>query len=287
MEHGSIQASVKEMLDLIRETKVLLQEEPMILASAEEADYFRFHKPRHFAGAPHSADSIAYPGNSKSCLDIRKKPPSLLQSEEVAPKAAPSKPKEEKKEPLAALPKEKDRPVPESAPPSSNSDAHKDFSFIRSLLKSAAPECKILETIPCDKKAQQTAQRWKIKNQSAALSLLSYGELAEHKKLLEEIASALQASFGDARLIEAEPIEKENLWEMFLSGETIRLIIICDAALWQLQGLRRFYRENPAENSRKIGNYPLLLLPDLSLYFKDPWLKRSLWKALCQKLTVS
>jgi hypothetical protein len=41
-----------------------------------------------------------------------------------------------------------------------------------------------------------------------------------------------------------------------------------------------FYKETPAQGTRTLGNIPLFLLPDLSLYLKDPLLKRSLWKAL-------
>jgi hypothetical protein len=89
---------------------------------------------------------------------------------------------------------------------------------------------------------------------------------------------------GPARLINAEGIEKENQWETFLSVTELKLIIICDYALWQMPHLLQFYREVPNQTQRFLLNKPVMLLPDLTLYLKDPQLKRSLWKALCQKI---
>jgi len=60
----------------------------------------------------------------------------------------------------------------------------------------------------------------------------------------------------------------------------LKLIIVCDYTLWQLPNLMQFYKETPAQKTRQLGEKSLFLLPDLSLYLKDPLLKRSLWKAL-------
>jgi hypothetical protein len=65
----------------------------------------------------------------------------------------------------------------------------------------------------------------------------------------------------------------------------LKWVIVCDYSLWQLRGLMQFYKETPAQGTRMLGNVPIFLLPDLSLYLKDPLLKRSLWKALCQKFS--
>jgi hypothetical protein len=70
-----------------------------------------------------------------------------------------------------------------------------------------------------------------------------------------------------------------------LTSSELKLVIICDHTLWQLQNLRHFYKETPAQNYRQLGDKHLLMLPDLSLYLKDPLLKRSLWKALCQTIS--
>lgn len=158
-------------------------------------------------------------------------------------------------------------------------------SQFRSILQKIAPELAILDSIPDDAAAKQIATRWKTKNQSAPISILSSGELPEHKALLAEIAAALDVYFGPARFIEADAIEKEKQWKMFLSVGSLKMIVVCDSTLWQLHDLRQFYKETPATGVRMLGDVPIFLLPDLSLYLKDPLLKRSLWKALCSKLS--
>ncbi len=253
-----MQHAVKDALCLIKDTLYLLKEESILLASPEDAAYFRSQK---LQAAPPE------PLNPKPSLP----PPLIIEKAKTTEKPSPLK--------------EPPQPTIVPLPPAKNPNI--GLSHIRAVLKKTSPDLKILEQIPDDAKAKQIAERWKTKNQSASISLLSYGEPPEHKKLLQEIAATLEASFGDARLIEAEPLEKENLWETFFSSDRIKLLIVCDVTLWQLHKLRGFYKENPVEHTRKLGGFPLLFLPDLSLYFKDPSLKRSLWKALCQKLAVS
>ncbi|MES2273555.1 MAG: hypothetical protein V4487_05150, partial [Chlamydiota bacterium] len=133
--------------------------------------------------------------------------------------------------------------------------------------------------------ARKIASRWKTKNKTAPISLLSFQEPPEQKALLEQIALALDVCFGPARLIHAETVEKENQWEAFLSVPDLKIAIVCDYSLWQMKGLMHFYKENPTAGTRQLGSTPVFLLPDLSLYLKDPLLKRSLWKALCQKIS--
>lgn len=160
-----------------------------------------------------------------------------------------------------------------------------DFAALRQILNHVAPEMRILNEMPSDEIARKIAERWKTKNQSAPISILSYQEPPEQKALLEQLTKALDVYFGPARIIQAETIEKEKQWGAFLETAGLKTILICDYALWQLNGLMHFYKETPAQGKRVLGSVPLFLLPDLSLYLKDPLLKRSLWKALCQKLS--
>lgn len=182
-----------------------------------------------------------------------------------------------------------------------------------------APELAILNTPPNDAIAKKITSRWKTKNQTAPITILYSHEIPEQKALLEEITKALDVYFGPAKLVLAEPIEREKQWEALLSMPELKLIICCDYTLWQLGSLMKFYKETPAMKkeispycglqqseqtgivalaanelssprvsviNRQLGDKPLFLLPDLSLYLKDPLLKRSLWKALCQTLSM-
>lgn len=186
-------------------------------------------------------------------------------------------------------------PIAESKPVRKNSEpirefslepkAPLDFSFLHKLLSRAAPDFAIFNDIPSDATARKIAERWKTKNQTAPLSILIFQEPPEQRALLEEIALALDIYFIPAKTVDAAKIEKENQWDAFLSVADLKMVIVCDYTLWQLSGLMHFYKETPAQGSRALGSVPLFLLPDLSLYLKDPLLKRSLWKALCQKFS--
>jgi hypothetical protein len=252
-------SSSRDLLALVRSARVLLQEETTILASPEETQFFR-------AAAK------------------RKQPPKT--PEPAIPKfePLPEPPKMSKPPPPEPLPQEVPRPLPLPEP---KLEPRKEVSFgsIRSAFQKAAPHIPILDEIPSDAAAKKIGSRWKTKNQTAPISILSFSEPQPQKALLEEIALALDVYFGPSRLIAAEPIEKEKQWSAFLSAQDLKLVIACDYTLWQLSDLMRHYKEHPAQGIRTLGSVPLFLLPDLSLYLKDPLLKRSLWKALCQKLS--
>jgi hypothetical protein len=150
----------------------------------------------------------------------------------------------------------------------------------KALLGKIAPELHVISDVPNDAIAKKIATRWKTKNLSAPITLLSYQEIPEQKAFLEQITIALDVHFGPSKMIASETIEKEQQWDAFLSVDELKLVITCDYTLWQMPGLLKFYKETPSR--RHIGEKDLFLLPDLSLYLKDPLLKRSLWKALCQ-----
>lgn len=238
------------------------QSGPYVLANPEDADYFR-------------------------ALHKKIPPPKAIQPELITPppisplpiRIEPTPPPSQLSPPIQTAPKPK-QIVPESAP---EPKPFTDLSSIRHILSVVAPELAIIPEIPSDALAYKISERWKTKNQSAPISILTFQEPAEQKALLEQIAIALDVSFGPAKIVHAETIEKEKQWDAFLSVDGLKTIIVCDYTLWQLNHLMHFYKETPAQGIRVLGQVPLFLLPDLALYLKDPLLKRSLWKALCQK----
>lgn len=311
---------ISDALTLIRSALLLLKEEPWILSSPEDAAYFRARAYRAQEGlvnsdsarqsqieAKRSDRSAPFPSEKSAKEDRFKKvtehgikadlvpqPPSISQAKPAATEKSetgsspasmaitPPTPSQiaKKETEIAPLPAE-----PKSETLLHQKDTGSRKSQFRSILQKIAPELAILDSIPDDAAAKQIATRWKTKNQSAPISILSSGELPEHKALLAEIAAALDVYFGPARFIEADAIEKEKQWKTFLSVGSLKMIVVCDSTLWQLHDLRQFYKETPATGVRMLGDVPIFLLPDLSLYLKDPLLKRSLWKALCSKLS--
>jgi hypothetical protein len=234
----------------------LLEEEPLILASLEDATFFRqaIQNPVKIEKAPVEIKPVV--------LNEIKIAPILQNLNPIAvPLPPPPQP-----DPIMPL-----EPIVLKT---------KSYASFFTLFSKIAPEMALLKEIPDDLIAKKMAQRWKTKNQIAPITLLSFLEPEPHQKLLKELIKALDVYFGPAKIVQAEKIEKEKQWETFLSSEELKLIIVCDYTLWQLNHLMPFYKEVPNVGARTLGKVPLFLLPDLSLYLKDPLLKRSLWKGL-------
>lgn len=271
----------KEYLELVQGTLCLLEEHSCVFASSENADFFRQIIKKKQEISESSLSSIS----PKNILLYQKplnhsKP---LQTPEFVPTEKPP----------VSPPIQKPLTSTNSLEPKSqrveewgkiDSTTYPSFASLFTLIAKVAPEWALLKNIPDDDIAKKIANRWKTKNQSAPITILQFGEPELHQKFLQEISKSLDVYFGPAKLVQAETIEKEKQWEAFLSSDGLKLILICDYTLWQLNGLMQFYKEVPAQGTRMLGKIPLFLLPDLSLYLKDPLLKRSLWKALCQKI---
>ena len=277
-------------LDLIQNALSLLKEETSILASADDANYFRTLAKKKIAEPPKEpvAKQVAPKREAPSPpepepIAVKREMASPPQSEEIPLKR--EAPPELEPEPIAVKREMASPPKSEEIPLKREAPLPLTFRDYRSAFQKAAPHVPIVDEIPNDAIAKKIGDRWKTKNQTAPISILSLSEPPPQKALLEEIALALDLYFGPARIIAAEPIEKEKQWDALLSVPGLKLVIACDYTLWQLGALMRHYKELPAQGSRTLGNIPLFLLPDLSLYLKDPLLTRSLWKALCQKLS--
>ncbi len=288
-----------DSLELLLE--YLKEEGPYVLASPEDANYFRNAKPKKkkevLQKSPLAADqkSAEDAGNLHQVVESERKMGQALEQASAASKQSaieeplpPLKPKPS--HPVQPLPEIKPQTPPSKKPIAAKEEPHlekpsSDLSSVRKILSIVAPELAILNEIPSDTTAQKISERWKTKNQSAPLSILVYQEPPEQRALLEQITRALDIYFGPAKIVQAEGIEKDKQWGAFLSVAELKTIIICDYSLWQLGNLMQFYKETPAQGIRLLGNVPVFLLPDLSLYLKDPPLKRSLWKALCQKFS--
>ncbi len=236
----------------IRDAKSFLKDSSdPILAEAESYDYFRkIHK-----------KTIVLPP-----VETPKTPPPIFERK--------------KEEPPSPAPV-----IIEEAPPPPIIPLKKPAKKLDALFAKIAPSMPIFAEIPSDAIAKRIATRWKNKNQLAPITVIYFQESPEQKALLEEIAKALDVYFGPAALLCAESIEREKDWKPLLSVPELKLIITCDYTLWQLPNLCQLYKEVPQQKTRQLGEKPLFLLPDLSLYLKDPLLKRSLWKALCQTIS--
>lgn len=251
---------LNQLIEQIRE------EGSFVLASPDDANFFR--------------DAFGKKKKPAQTIEPPKPPPNqelhvIREAPKPPEKAPPPPPKAPEQVVEAQKLPSKQPPLPKKAPA--------DFSHLRNVLSKAAPELTIVDEIPSDAVAIKIAERWRTKNQSAPISILTYQEQTEQRALLEQISRAIDVYFGPAKIVDAAKIESDKQWGAFLSVKNLKMIVVCDYTLWQLGHLMEHYKEVPANKTRVLGKVPLFLLPDLSLYLKDPLLKRSLWNALKQK----
>jgi len=162
---------------------------------------------------------------------------------------------------------------PPSTPPKTSTDK------IKHLLLQIDPEIYLHDNPPSDHFAKQIKTRWKEKRDTPTIPILFQGKT--YHSLLLNIAKAIDITFATCRLIETG---KKRDWKFFLQSPNIKYIIAPDHLIFSTKALLHLYKELPQESMSYLGNIPLLLLPDLSLYYKDPYLKRSLWNVIIQKL---
>lgn len=154
---------------------------------------------------------------------------------------------------------------------------------IKTLFREKFPAHPLAEVPPSDEAAKVLLQKKKKKETDHEILLLSFNEPPQQTLFLQNLARALEIRCGSTHIVSAFNSEKENLWTALLNGKTLKLIIACDYALYELKQLMSYYKESPGA-FRYLNNIPLLLISDLSLYLKEPKLKPSLWKAICEIL---
>jgi hypothetical protein len=142
----------------------------------------------------------------------------------------------------------------------------------------------ITQEIPSDEAAKKVKNSWRDALTPTDVVLLSFQEPPRQSAFLTQVANAIAVSHRPAKLLSALKIEQENGWDAFLTDSKLKLIIASDYAIYNLPQLMRHYRESSKTAEYFLGNVPLFLLADLSLYLREPLLKASLWKALSRIL---
>jgi len=256
----SYQSLLQDSLQLLKE-----EENPWIIGSNEDILFFQneitFQKKR----------KTPKPVIEKKVVSLPRQQPKAPKPSPIINKTAPL-PKIEIKKPLPPY----ERPKIETLP----------LNEIQKMMEKVAPEISHLQKAPDDTRAKQIAQKWKFQTQAAPITILSIKETEKEKVFLEHLTKAIDIHFFPARVVSAAPIEKENGWEAFLSAQGLKLIISSDYAIFELPKLTIHYKEYPAQNKTLLGETPLFMLPSLNLYFKDPLLKHSLWRALKQTISA-
>ncbi len=178
-------------------------------------------------------------------------------------------------------------PTPKKA--TTHTKAHTPSIELEPMQEKGSRTCdtKVLESlgIPVIPTAKDTIAKkvrfaYKDKKHIPEIPILHFGSV--HAKFLHNLAHAIGTKFGSSRVLNCSAIEEKEKWDVLKEARDVKLFILPDFVLAKYPMLQEGFLENGT--SRLLFGKPLLLLPDLSLYMKDPELKRSLWNILCTLL---
>ncbi|MDX8430390.1 MAG: hypothetical protein SNF33_01080 [Candidatus Algichlamydia australiensis] len=153
------------------------------------------------------------------------------------------------------------------------------------ILGKIAPTVHLHKAPPSDESAKKAKIASRVKAGAPEILLISSPHYAKFHPLLSSIARAIDTRLGSCKLVDVVRLDKQEKWEALLASPTLRLIICPDQLLFSHPKMLSHYQEIPQKKARTLGDKSLLLLPDPSLYIKDPLLKRSLWTVLCKTLS--
>ena len=153
------------------------------------------------------------------------------------------------------------------------------FEMVRKQLQEIDPTLRFCSQIPNDSKAKQIKEGWKKRTCIPSIPILFQGR--QYRTFITHLAKAIDTVYSSCHVIDVVPNQD---WSLFLASKHLTLILALDKVIFESPALLSLYREIPQKNVRTLGNTPLLLLPNLSLYMKDPSLKRSLWNVICNTL---
>lgn len=210
----------------------------------------------------------------KQIATVQKKPPApepaplnikpqLNVPKELPPPLKEDKPIEQKPQPVV-IEKEPSKVIKfeELEPPKPV-----DFSDLRAILQEKCPHIKIIEEIPERLKKQKTAH----------VVILHLNSTPLDKKFHGNLSHAIDTCLAPTSIVNAFKIDSSHRWEDFLNQPHLKVILIAQQELDALPKLFKHYSSTPQP---LLGKIPVILLPELSLIYKEPNRKKALWSSL-------
>ena len=150
------------------------------------------------------------------------------------------------------------------------------------ILQKIMPELPIYKAIPSDRQAKKIKDAWQEQEHVPAIPILFQGK--SYRQFLAKIARAIEV----VHPFSSHPIEVTSTkkWDLFLASHQLKLIIAPEVIIFDTPPLRSLYQAIPQQQTSFLGKIPLLLLPDVSRYFNNPNLKRSLWNTICNAINL-
>lgn len=115
-----------------------------------------------------------------------------------------------------------------------------------------------------------------IEPKKGAVIFLAFS--SPHVAFLLTVAKACETRLGV--FCEVQLVDEKYRWE----DKHYKLVLASEYGLEGFDNLRSQLKDGHKPTFRKLGNTPLIPLPDISLYLKEPKQKASLWALLCQEL---
>jgi hypothetical protein len=159
-----------------------------------------------------------------------------------------------------------------------------DFADLRKIINEKLPQLRVWDQIPDDTEAKELAKLWTQEKKTPPVLILSFDETAMHQAFLANIAKTLKVYGIQAGVANAVKLEQDNKWNEILNSTELKLVIASSSGFYKLVELQKNYREGTKQGRHYLGDRLLLLLSDISFYFKEPTLKPSLWGALKELL---
>lgn len=160
-----------------------------------------------------------------------------------------------------------------------------DFKDIRKILSECRPGFKIVDNIPESTHVNRIGTDLKEIPSALRAIIISFDQTdSRHLAFLENLGLAIRTCEVNCKIVNAKAIEVNHGWEPLLKANGLRFIIASSDKIEAFPELKKYYSKTTQSPGHVLGSTPLILLPEISLYFKNPSLKRELWKAI-QELT--
>lgn len=161
-----------------------------------------------------------------------------------------------------------------------------DLSDIRQIVTERFPSQKIIDEIPRD-----TAVKRKISASNASpieMLIFAFSQDPKQQAFLSNVANAINLMLKvNVQLVNSIQWEQEVDWNKEFNEGALQLVIANRELIQTLPKMREHYRvehhesDNLSAAKYYLGKTPLCIIPEIESYFKDPKLKASLWKSIC------
>jgi len=160
-----------------------------------------------------------------------------------------------------------------------------DLADIKKLMVEKYPSQVILDDIPSDQAAKTHSRHYNGHLKVEEVVILSFNENTKQVDFLDNLARAISTMIAPCAVISANRIEFELGWQDFLNHQNLKRVIATYYGLSGSEELRNHFKEQNKNAKTFLGNIPLMLLSDISIYFQNPHLKANLWYEIKQFLS--